>query len=63
MLCIKQAGMAQSVERRIGSAEVTGSIPVTSFLIQKRKPLEYRGFRYFFIFIKCQGVQKTCEFL
>ena len=24
--------MAQSVERRIGSAEVTGSIPVTSFL-------------------------------
>ena len=27
--------MAQSVERRIGSAEVTGSIPVTSF-IKKR---------------------------
>ena len=24
--------MAQSVERRIGSAEVTGSIPVTSLL-------------------------------
>ena len=24
--------MAQSVERRIGSAEVTGPIPVTSFL-------------------------------
>ena len=32
MLCIKQAGMSQSVERRIGSAEVTGSIPVTSFI-------------------------------
>ena len=41
--------MAQSVERRIGSAEVTGSIPVTSFLLQKRKPLEYKGFRFFFI--------------
>ena len=26
------AAVAQSVERRIGSAEVTGSIPVTSFL-------------------------------
>ncbi len=55
--------MAQSVERRIGSAEVTGSIPVTSFLLEKWKPLEYKGFRYFFIFIKCLGVQKTCEFL
>lgn len=28
----KQAGIAQSVVRRIGSAEVTGPIPVTSFL-------------------------------
>lgn len=27
---MKCAGMAQSVERRIGSAEVTGSIPVSS---------------------------------
>ena len=26
----KYAGMAQSVERRIGSAEVTGPIPVAS---------------------------------
>ena len=26
----KSAAMAQSVERRIGSAEVTGSIPVSS---------------------------------
>ncbi len=26
----QQAGMAQSVERRIGSAEVTGPIPVAS---------------------------------
>ena len=27
------ADMAQSVERRIGSAEVTGSIPVISFIV------------------------------
>ena len=27
----EQAGIAQSVVRRIGSAEVTGPIPVTSF--------------------------------
>ena len=31
--------MAQSVERRIGSAEVTGSIPVSSFyLCHKQSP-------------------------
>lgn len=28
---IRNATVAQSVERRIGSAEVTGSIPVSSF--------------------------------
>ena len=28
---IKDAAVAQSVERRIGSAEVTGPIPVSSF--------------------------------
>ena len=28
---LKQADMAQSVERRLGKAEVTGSIPVISF--------------------------------
>ena len=27
----KQAAVAQSVERRLGKAEVTGSIPVSSF--------------------------------
>ena len=27
----KEAGMAQTVARRIGNAEVTGSIPVASF--------------------------------
>jgi hypothetical protein len=28
----KQAAVAQSVERRLGKAEVTGSIPVSSFI-------------------------------
>ena len=34
--------MAQSVERRIGSAEVTGPIPVSSFIEKKRKSLNER---------------------
>ena len=44
------AGMAQSVERRIGSAEVTGPIPVSSsFLYPFFKKCILRGalFRYF----------------
>ena len=41
---IKQenAAVAQSVERRIGSAEVTGPIPVSSLL----KSLIYRDFSF-----------------
>ena len=31
MKATEQAAVAQSVERRIGSAEVTGPIPVSSF--------------------------------
>ena len=34
------AGMAQSVERRIGSAEVTGPIPVSSL----KNPWIFQGF-------------------
>ena len=37
------AAVAQSVERRIGSAEVTGPIPVSSF----QKPLILLGLRDF----------------
>ena len=37
---IKGAAVAQSVERRIGSAEVTGPIPVSSLV----KPLIVQGF-------------------
>ncbi len=37
---VQQAGMAQSVAHLIGSEEVTGSIPVASFI----KPLYLQGF-------------------
>ena len=40
------AAVAQSVERRIGSAEVTGPIPVSSFL----KPLITQGFLFFVLY-------------
>ena len=33
---MKQAAVAQSVERRIGSAEVTGPIPVSSFFCAQK---------------------------
>ena len=35
----KDAAVAQSVVRRIGSAEVTGSIPVSISARKERKPL------------------------
>ena len=38
----RQAAVAQAVERRIGSAEVTGPIPVSSFIEKKRKSLNER---------------------
>ena len=37
------AAVAQSVERRLGKAEVTGSIPVSSFIFL----LIFQGFRDF----------------
>ena len=48
--------MAQSVERRIGSAEVTGPIPVSSSARKERKPLNCKGFR-FFTFSTCNSFQ------
>ena len=39
---ISLAAMAQSVERRIGSAEVTGPIPVSSCKRRNWKPLFIR---------------------
>ncbi len=39
---MRQAGIAQSVVRRIGSAEVTGPIPVASFFhIKTRKSIRF----------------------
>lgn len=38
--------MAQSVERRLGKAEVTGPIPVISFFYFKPKPL-IKAFGFF----------------
>ena len=35
--------MAQSVERRLGKAEVTGSIPVISFTRKVRNTAESKG--------------------
>ena len=43
----KDAAVAQSVVRRIGSAEVTGPIPVSSSARKERKPLIDKGFRFF----------------
>ena len=47
--------MAQSVERRLGKAEVTGPIPVISFRSKK-------GFRRksFFVVKKCMAETRTC---
>ena len=41
--------MAQSVERRLGKAEVTGSIPVSSLHEKSEKPDDYRLFGFFFL--------------
>ena len=49
------AAVAQSVERRIGSAEVTGPIPVSSLVKKKRKSLDERicAFLYYSIMALC----------
>ena len=43
------AAVAQSVERRIGSAEVTGPIPVSSFF----RSLDYSGLLLFLWVVDC----------
>lgn len=48
----RQAAVAQAVERRIGSAEVTGPIPVSSSARKERKPLIYKGFRFFILYLQ-----------
>ena len=44
----RNAGMAQSVERRIGSAEVTGPIPVSSFFINRMQKINRPQIGLFF---------------
>ena len=47
------AAVAQSVERRIGSAEVTGPIPVSSSL-NEVETLKNQGFRFFCVSENCK---------
>ena len=46
---IAYAAVAQSVERRIGSAEVTGPIPVSSSLLLVRPETLKRVFGFFYL--------------
>ena len=48
----KDAAVAQSVVRRIGSAEVTGPIPVSSSARKERTPLIYKGFCFFILYLQ-----------
>ena len=43
----KKAAVAQSVERRIGSAEVTGPIPVSSSRMKRQNPVFMRVLAFF----------------
>ena len=54
------AAVAQSVVRRIGSAEVTGPIPVSSSARKERKPLIYKGFRFFYSLL---AIHSSCAIM
>ena len=43
----EDAAVAQSVERRIGSAEVTGPIPVSSLRMKRQNPVFMRVLAFF----------------
>ena len=47
-ISLMHAALAQSVERRLGKAEVGGSIPLGSLQRKPRKPVKNRGFTGFF---------------
>ena len=55
----QKAAVAQSVERRIGSAEVTGPIPVSSSSEKWRKALVYKVIRYFWCISERGRVRST----
>ena len=50
----QKAAVAQSVERRIGSAEVTGPIPVSSFANEMPETFTEECLRHFCIWIICK---------
>ena len=56
----KDAAVAQSVVRRIGSAEVTGPIPVSSSAGKERKSLIYKGFRFFYSLL---AIHSSCAIM
>ena len=56
----KDAAVAQSVVRRIGSAEVTGPIPVSSSARKERKPLIYKGFRFLYSLL---AIHSSCAIM
>ena len=65
--CSDNAAVAQSVERRIGSAEVTGPIPVSSLHV-RLKPCKSKGksqnqvylsFDFFLLVYRAQPVTET----
>ena len=56
----KDAAVAQSVVRRIGSAEATGPIPVSSSARKERKPLIYKGFRFFYSLL---AIHSSCAIM
>ena len=58
----KDADVAQSVVRRIGSAEVTGPIPVSSFFICKKSPEECPGSFFYSGRRSSSARRKTLDF-
>ena len=56
------AAVAQSVERRLGKAEVTGSIPVISFFISTGKYAECAYLLVFLYFRVCFIINYSVQF-
>ena len=48
----KDAAVAQSVVRRIGSAEVTGPIPVSSSVRKRTETFDLQGFLFFILYLQ-----------
>ena len=57
----RNAAVAQSVERRLGKAEVTGPIPVSSSHEKSEKPDDYRFFGFFFLLKRGTGGVRSVE--